>query len=99
MPYFKHMIRFLPHSIRKAKAVEYLQAPALQPVGLTIEDFGAAFVHDTRLAAEARHPGRRHEAMGSVSVVPCFRGHCPAYPAGPAPMISLQRRELAVSKR
>ena len=59
--YLKHMIRLFPQAIRKAKAVEDLDTAALQPVGLTIEDFCAALVDDSCFDAEACHPCCEHE--------------------------------------
>lgn len=59
------MITFLPRPMSKVEAVEDLERPALQSVGLTVEDFGAALVYDAGVKAEARTPEGGHQTCRS----------------------------------
>jgi hypothetical protein len=43
----QHVVTLLPHPIRKSEAIENLQAPTLETIGLAREDLGSAFIHYT----------------------------------------------------
>ena len=58
-----HMIAFLPDTVGEAKAIEYLQAATLEPIGLAVEDLGSTLVNYTGAQIEARGPSSSHEAV------------------------------------
>jgi hypothetical protein len=61
------MIRLLPGSIRKSKAIKYLQAAQLQSIGLSSVDLSATLVDDTSIDATSCHPCCEHQAgIGSA---------------------------------
>lgn len=60
--YLNHMIRFFHRSIRKAKAVEYLQTPNLQAIRLARIDLGAPLVYYASVDTASCHPSGHHHA-------------------------------------
>src|ERR1700761_1803563 len=86
------MVRFFPYTIRKPKAIEYLQRPTLQAICLSAEYFRAAFVDYTCGDAEPGHPCRSHEPAIIQRFAVCVAESFNIYPAGPAPMIKLRSR-------
>ena len=65
------MIRLFPCTVCKAKAVEYFETPALQPISLTVEDLRTAFVDDPSVYAATSHPCRKHESVKDQPAALC----------------------------
>lgn len=57
------MIRLLPHTVCKAKAIKYLQRTTLKTVRLPVEDLGAPFIYDSCLNSTPRRPRCCHQPV------------------------------------
>jgi hypothetical protein len=82
------MVRFFLYSISEAETIEYLKCPALETVSLAIKNLRSSFIHYASVDTAMRHPGRHHKTVTPLKVCRTTLDMC-AYPAGPAPTMSL----------
>lgn len=84
--------RTFPGPVGETKAVKDLEASTLQTICLATENLGISLVHDASFFdTTMRHPGCGHQAVVCRLLAERFkmRREEHHYPAGPAPMMSL----------
>lgn len=97
-PHLNHVVRFFPCPVAESKTVKDLQTAALEAVCLTRVDLRVPLVDNPCLDAAVSHPSSSHQ----TSDITCVSEHLDqsasvsAYPAGPAPMMSLQPSQSLV---
>ena len=73
------MVALLPDAIGESKAIEDLEAPTLEAIGLAVENFGASPVDNASANAEPRGPCGSHQTgrrlavlrLEHASAIPC----------------------------
>ncbi len=90
------MIGLIPHCVREAEAVQYLQRPGLNPIGMATPSLGVPLVYEERLHTATGHPCCSHKAPNKISAC-CYqlcdlgREMLSTHPAGPAPTMRLEK--------
>lgn len=94
------MVGFLPRPVAESKTVKDLQTATLEAVCLPRVDFCVSLVNNAGIDTAVRHPSSSHQTLVINDVSDHLRlsAYVSSYPAGPAPMMSLEQSQLSIDK-